>query len=72
MPTAALGIQQAQSPYLLSEPQGPALVALGKASPHASCSGTSRDSSPWRHLERLAFSGEALYRIFLQASGPPG
>ena len=26
--------------------QGPALVASGKASPHASCSGTSRDSSP--------------------------
>ena len=25
---------------------GPALVALGKASPHASCSGASRDSSP--------------------------
>ena len=27
-------------------PQGPALVASGKASPHASCSGPSRDSSP--------------------------
>ena len=27
-------------------PQGPALVASGKACPHASCSGTSRDSSP--------------------------
>ena len=27
-------------------PQGPSLVASGKASPHASCSGTSRDSSP--------------------------
>ena len=27
-------------------PQGPALVAAGKASPHASCSGASRDSSP--------------------------
>ena len=27
-------------------PQGPALVASGKASPHASCSGVSRDSSP--------------------------
>ena len=27
-------------------PQGPALVASGKASPHASCSGDSRDSSP--------------------------
>ena len=27
-------------------PQGPALVASGKASPHASCSGASRDSSP--------------------------
>ena len=26
-------------------PQGPALVALGKASPHWSCSGASRDSS---------------------------
>ena len=26
-------------------PQGPALVASGKASPHASCSGASRDSS---------------------------
>ena len=26
--------------------QGPALVASGKASPHASCSGASRDSSP--------------------------
>ena len=25
---------------------GPALVASGKASPHASCSGASRDSSP--------------------------
>ena len=27
-------------------PQGPALVASGKASPNASCSGASRDSSP--------------------------
>ena len=27
-------------------PQGPALVASGKASPHASYSGASRDSSP--------------------------
>ena len=27
-------------------PQGPALVASGKASPHARCSGASRDSSP--------------------------
>ena len=27
-------------------PQGPVLVASGKASPHASCSGASRDSSP--------------------------
>ena len=27
-------------------PQGPALVASGKVSPHASCSGASRDSSP--------------------------
>ena len=27
-------------------PQEPALVASGKASPHASCSGASRDSSP--------------------------
>ena len=27
-------------------PQGPALVASGKASPHASCSGASRDSAP--------------------------
>ena len=27
-------------------PQGPALVASGKASPHASCSGASQDSSP--------------------------
>ena len=27
-------------------PQGPALMALGKAIPHASCSGASRDSSP--------------------------
>ena len=27
-------------------PQGPALVASGKASPHASCSGASRDSPP--------------------------
>ena len=27
-------------------PQGPAGVASGKASPHASCSGASRDSSP--------------------------
>ena len=27
-------------------PQGPTLVALGKASPHAACSGSSRDSSP--------------------------
>ena len=27
-------------------PQGPALVASGKARPHASCSGASRDSSP--------------------------
>ena len=27
-------------------PQGHALVALGKASPHASCSGASRYSSP--------------------------
>ena len=26
-------------------PQGPALVASGKASPHASCSGASQDSS---------------------------
>ena len=26
--------------------QGPALVVSGKASPHASCSGASRDSSP--------------------------
>ena len=27
-------------------PQGPALVASGKAIPHASCSGASGDSSP--------------------------
>ena len=27
--------------------QEPALVASGKASPHASCSGASRDSSPF-------------------------
>ena len=27
-------------------PQGPAMLASGKASPHASCSGASRDSSP--------------------------
>ena len=27
-------------------PQGPALVASGKASPHAICSGAARDSSP--------------------------
>ena len=27
-------------------PQGPALVDSGKDSPHASCSGASRDSSP--------------------------
>ena len=27
-------------------PQGPALVASGKASPHGRCSGASRDSSP--------------------------
>ena len=27
-------------------PQGPALLASGKASPHASCTGASRDSSP--------------------------
>ena len=27
-------------------PQGPSLVASGKASPHRSCSGASRDSSP--------------------------
>ena len=27
-------------------PQGPALLASGKASPHASCSGACRDSSP--------------------------
>ena len=26
-------------------PQGPALVASGKASPHASCTGASQDSS---------------------------
>ena len=26
--------------------QGPALVSSGKASPHATCSGASRDSSP--------------------------
>ena len=26
--------------------QGPSLVASGKASPHASCMGASRDSSP--------------------------
>ena len=28
-------------------PQGPTLVVSGKASPHASCSGASRDSSPF-------------------------
>ena len=32
---------------LVGKPQGPALVASGKASPHASCSGASRDSSPF-------------------------
>ena len=31
---------------LMTGPQGPALVASGKACPHASCSGVSRDSSP--------------------------
>ena len=31
---------------LCREPQGPALVASGKASPHASSSGASRDFSP--------------------------
>ena len=31
---------------LTTGPQGSALVASGKASPHASCSGASRDSSP--------------------------
>ena len=28
-------------------PQGPSLVASGKARPHASCTGASRDSSPF-------------------------
>ena len=32
---------------LRREPQGHDLVASGKASPHASCSGASRDSSPF-------------------------
>ena len=32
--------------HLRRGPQGPALVASGKASPHASCSRASRDSSP--------------------------
>ena len=31
---------------LVGKPQGPALVASGKASHHVSCSGASRDSSP--------------------------
>ena len=31
---------------LTPEPQGTSLLASGKASPHASCSGASRDSSP--------------------------
>ena len=31
---------------LLRGPQGPPLVASGKASPHARCWGASRDSSP--------------------------
>ena len=31
---------------LTTGPQGPALVASGKASPHAICSGASRDFSP--------------------------
>ena len=31
---------------LRRRPQGPALVASGKASPHTSCSGAFRDSSP--------------------------
>ena len=31
---------------LLRGPQGPALVASGKTSPHAICSGASQDSSP--------------------------
>ena len=31
---------------LLRGPQGPALVASGKASPHESCSGAYQDSSP--------------------------
>ena len=37
-------------------PQGPALVASGKASHHASCSGASRDSSP--------FDAGALYLVW--------
>ena len=32
--------------HLRRGPQGPALVPSGKASPHASCSGASQDSSP--------------------------
>ena len=36
----------AGAPDLRSGPQGPALVATGKASPLGSCSGDSRDSSP--------------------------
>ena len=35
-----------RSSRLTTGPQGPALVASGKASPHASSSGASRDSSP--------------------------
>ena len=40
-----LELRQVLSTYD-GEPQGPALVASGKARPHASCSGASRDSSP--------------------------
>ena len=39
--------EEASWESLVGKPQVPALVASGKASPHASCSGASRDSSPF-------------------------
>ena len=48
-------------------PQGPPLVASGKASPHASCSVASRDSSPFdAGAYDLVWSGCRKLRIPLQ------
>ena len=62
-------------------PQGPALVASGKSSPHASCSGAFRDSSPvnagasdlvWSQCRNLRFLSRADMDLEVLLESPQG